>query len=186
MPRLFVAVVLPEDAQDTLAELYAGIPGARWTPPGQFHLTLAFLGEVAPSRLEDLERALATVRAAPFPMMLRGIGHFPPRGHPRVLWAGVEPNEALARLQGRVERAVNRAGVATEKRKWHAHVTLARLQAAPHGRVAEFLMEHALFRAGPIQVEAFQLMSSVLRPDGAEHTPEATFDLATPFPAKPL
>jgi 2'-5' RNA ligase len=177
MPRLFVAIVLPEDVQDTLAELYAGIAGARWTPPGQFHLTLAFLGDVAPALLDDLHRGLQGVHCGPFDMKIRGVGHFPPRGQPRVLWAGIEPSEALERLQQRVEKAVQRAGIVLEKRKWFPHVTLARLQGAPTGRVAEFLAAHALFRMAPMPVEAFQLMSSVLRADGAEHTLEHEFDL---------
>jgi 2'-5' RNA ligase len=171
MPRLFVAVVLPEDVQDTLAELYAGIPGARWTAPGQFHVTLAFLGEVAPALLDDLHRTLAALRCEPFAIKFRGLGQ------PRVLWAGIEPDEALERLQQRVDKAVHRAGIATEKRKWMPHVTLARLQGAPSGRVAEFLAEHALFRTPPVAIEAFQLMSSVLRADGAEHTLEHEFAL---------
>lgn len=177
MPRLFVAVVLPEDVQDALAELYAGIPGARWTAPGQFHLTLAFLGDVAPARLDDLHRCLLAVRNPPLELKIRGVGHFPPRGQPRVLWAGVEATEALERLQVRVEKAVHRAGIVTEKRKWFPHVTLARLQGAPAGRVAEFLAAHALFRTAPIPIESFQLMSSVLRADGAEHTLEQDFAL---------
>jgi 2'-5' RNA ligase len=135
------------------------------------------LGEVAPALLDDLHRALAGVRCEPFAMKFRGLGHFPPRGQPRVVWAGIEPDEALERLQQRVDKAVHRVRIATEKRKWMPHVTLARLQGAPSGRVAEFLAEHALFRTPPIPVEAFQLMSSVLRADGAEHTLEHEFAL---------
>lgn len=186
MPRLFIDIALPETVQQALAGLHVGIPGARWTSPGQFHLTLRFLGDVMPAQLADLDLALAGVRAAPFDLELRGVGHFPPRGQPRVLWAGVAPSEALQHLQHRIERAVTRVGIEPEERKFHAHVTLARLEPASRSaaglraRVAEFLAMHGLFRAGPFPVTAFQSMSSVLRPDGAVHACERGYDLAVP------
>src|SRR3546814_13760364 len=47
MIRLFVAVSFPDDVRRSLAALCAGVPGARWANPDQFHLTLRFVGEVA-------------------------------------------------------------------------------------------------------------------------------------------
>ena len=62
----------------------------RWLAPEQQHLTLRFIGELDKGRLDEVAEALAMVRARPFELLLEGLGHFPPRGEPRVLWVGVE------------------------------------------------------------------------------------------------
>jgi len=175
--RLFVALPLPEPVEDALWELCSGISHARWTLPDQFHLTLRFLGEVSPAQRQDVEEALAAVQVAPFALSLRGVGHFPPRGRARVLWAGVEPSEPLARLQQQVERQLVRVGLAPEPRKYHAHVTLARLDRVSEAQVAEFLATHGLFRQAAWTVDEFCLYSSLLRDDGADHHIESRFAL---------
>ena len=54
MPRLFVAVELPEEVKDRLASLCHGLKGARWVRDRQFHITLRFLGEVEPSQARSV------------------------------------------------------------------------------------------------------------------------------------
>lgn len=177
MPRLFVSLQLPDDVQDALAEVWWGMPGARWTPPHQLHLTLRFLGEVPDRLLPDLSEALAAVDAPSFWLEVHGLGLFPGRGRPRVLWAGLSASEPLRHLQHKVERAVQRVGLPAERRQFHPHITLAKLDGAPPGKLAEFLAEHSLLRLDPFEVEGFQLMSSLLQPEGAEHTLVQAFPL---------
>jgi len=183
MHRLFVAIDFPEAVRQQLALLCFGLPDARWVPPEQLHLTVRFIGEVEGSVLLDVRDALDDVRAAPFDMRLKGMGHFPPRGRPTVLWAGVDGGAGLVALHGKVDAAVGRAGLPPEGRNFAPHVTLARLKGTHPRRVADYLMEHALFLAGPFPVEAFHLYSSVLGPKGALHTREASYPLgAVPSP----
>ncbi|MDE0255518.1 MAG: RNA 2',3'-cyclic phosphodiesterase, partial [Rhodospirillaceae bacterium] len=109
MLRLFVGLELPEDLRDTLAMLERGIPGARWIESDNYHITLRFIGEVAEDQAEDIDSALAGVQAAPFALSLASVGHFGKLRKARSVWAGVEANEALDRLQAGVGSAIVRA-----------------------------------------------------------------------------
>lgn len=166
--RLFAAIRPPARVIDALLALEGGISGARWQDEGQLHLTLRFFGEVEARQAEDIAEALAGIRAAPFALALRGVGHFERKGRTHTLWAGIAPSDALAALQRRVESAARRAGLPPEPRKFAPHITLARLNAAS-GPPLPFLAAHGALHGEPWQVEAFDLMESTLEPSGAEY-----------------
>ena len=169
MYRLFVAVDMPEELKSRLADMGFGLPGAKWVPREQIHLTLRFIGEVDGGQLADIRETLAGVGGEPFAMQLKGMGFFPPRGTPRVLWVGVEENEALLGLRNRVEAAVVRAGLQPESRRFSAHVTLARLHNTPPARLSRFLAGNGLYESPPFEVKEFCLYESELTPKGAIH-----------------
>ncbi len=177
MPRLFVAIELPEDAKDDLAHLCEGLQGARWTRDRQFHLTLRFLGELAPDRARNVEEILNAVRADPFELELGGVGHFPPRGRPRAVWAGIRPCEGLTELHGRVASVLRRAGISPEGRKFAAHVTLGRLTGTTATQVGLYESRHLHFCREPFPVTGFALISSFLSREGALHRVEARYPL---------
>lgn len=177
MPRLFVALPMPEEVAIDLERLSTGLPGARWTDPEDYHLTLRFVGEVDHETFWELGEALASVRVPPFDLALLGLGLFPPRGEPHTLWVGVENPEPLMALKRRIDRVVRELGVAEEKRNFHPHVTIARFRfPPPPDRLGSWLKGRSLFRTRPFPVSHFNLYSSVLRPEGAEHTLEASYD----------
>ena len=167
MLRLFVGLGLPETLRDTLAMLERGIPGARWIEADNYHVTLRFIGEVPEDRAEDIDSALAAVRASAFALSLAGVGHFGKLRKARSVWAGVEANEMLTRLRAGVESAVVRAGLPAEARKFRPHVTLARIGGETGHHVANFLSEHGDFRAPPFEVRDFVLYESRLTRHGA-------------------
>lgn len=177
MIRLFVCLELPGDVRARLEALCCDVPGARWVDPDQIHLTVRFIGEVEGHVFEEIRDGLGGVRVPAFEMGLRGVGHFPPRGQPRVLWAGIEPSEELQLLHHRVDSALTKAGLPGERRKFSPHVTLARLKGAPTRAVGSFLAAHGLFRAGPLPVDRFWLYSSQLSRKRAVHRPEAEYPL---------
>jgi RNA 2',3'-cyclic 3'-phosphodiesterase len=127
--RLFVAVT---PAQDAVDELWSAVsvlrqtrPELRWTRPEQWHLTLAFLGEVDDrARLEVMERlGRAAGRHPPLALALAGAGRF----GDRVLWTRVTGDVApLCRLAESVRAAVRRARLPVEDRPYRPHLTLAR------------------------------------------------------------
>lgn len=176
--RLFAAVDLPDSLKDRLDALRAPVPGARWVNRHQMHLTLFFIGET--DRVYEIETALELVRAAPFDLLLSGVGRFPPgdRRPPRVLWAGIAPQPALLALQAQVASALTALGFPAEDRPYSPHLTLARVRAErPLPEAERFLQAHAGFRGGPVRVEAFTLYASDLTPQGARYTPQAVYPL---------
>jgi 2'-5' RNA ligase len=177
MPRLFVAVTLPADVAGRLEDISGGLNGAAWTPSHQYHVTLRFLGEVDESRCEDIRHALHDVRCESFYMDLKGVGHFPHRGHPETLWAGIEATEPLEKLRRRVESALGKAGLPSDGRKFVPHVTLARLKNGASQYLGLYEIEHSLFSVRGVPVQEFHLYSSRLTPDGAVHTVEESYGL---------
>ena len=176
MPRLFVAVDLPERIRDDVGSLYEAIPGARWTPDAQLHITLRFIGEVDGPAAARIDSALKTVAFAPFTLRLKSTGFFPPRGCPRILWCGIAQSEPLVALQKQTERALTaKAAIPPEARKFSPHITIARLNDSPDEKLAAFLSTNALFETEEFMVSEFSLYSSLLKRGGAVYTKESTY-----------
>ena len=137
--RLFVAIDLDERARLAIARLQQRVVkvlgaerSVRMVDSGHMHSTLAFLGEIAEPAVPPIVDALSTnIDARPFALEFQGLGVFPPRGAPRVLWLGVEEGaKEIAEVQREVDHRVARLGVALERRAFHPHLTLARWRAA--------------------------------------------------------
>lgn len=175
MPRLFVAVELPEQVKAELSRLARRISGARCVGASELHLTLRFIGEVDEASVALIKKALSDVRFSSFPLALKGVGHFPPHGQPRVLWVGLETHPELIRLQQQVEDALQRAGLPPETRGFSPHITLARFKEPRAREVAAFEAEHKGLAYPPTDVTEFILFSSVLSPKGATHTRECVY-----------
>jgi 2'-5' RNA ligase len=177
--RLFVALTLPETLRDQLAALAGGIPGARWTPPDNYHLTLRFIGEVQSWQAQEIDDALAALRTKPFTLSVAGIGTFERDGRVMAVWAKVERNDRLMHLQQKIETALQRVGLAPERRRFAPHITLGRVDQAPDARVVAWVHAHSLFRAEPVEMDHFTLYSSRLGKEFSVYTPEVEYALAT-------
>ncbi len=182
MYRLFVAIDLPESIKSQLEWICVGVPGAKWVDAEQLHLTLRFIGEVDGTLFEDIASVLADISAKPFELTLQGVGHFPPRGNPRILWVGLKPSTNLTQLHHRIERELVKLGLPAEGRKFSAHITLARLKGTPISKIGQFLQNHSLFQSDSFCVDEFHLYSSTLSPKGANHCKEVSY----PLNEKPL
>ncbi|HEV7267488.1 MAG TPA: RNA 2',3'-cyclic phosphodiesterase [Falsiroseomonas sp.] len=178
MLRLFVALALPALVKTQLAALAGGIPGARWVRPENYHLTLRFIGEIEPWRAEEVDAALAAIRAPRFDLALAGVGTFEKGGRIQSLYVPAERSEGLARLQAKVETALQRTGLEPERRRFAPHVTLARTDRADTLKLISFIQTHALFRLAPVSVEHFTLFSSHLGKEAAHYVPEVEYELA--------
>ena len=177
MLRLFVGILFPPELKLRLSLLCGGVPGARWVDPGNFHLTVRFIGETAEDMAADIDDALLRLKARRFPLQLAGTGVFG-GDKPRQLWVGAERSADLVSLRDKVEQALMRAGVPPEPRKFAPHVTLARLRDAPRDRLAEFLAANAGFRAEPLAVEGFSLIASLQTKAGSIYEEEAAYPLS--------
>ena len=134
---MFVALPLPEAVKEDLAEFLEPRQEAgsrevslRWTRPEQWHVTLAFLAEVADRHTDELLERLGRAAARRNPLVLRvaGAGAFPHAGNAKVLWAGLEhEGEDLARLASGVRAAASKSGIEVAGGRFRSHLTLARL-----------------------------------------------------------
>ncbi len=137
---MFIALPLPEAVKEHLAEFLeprqeAGLRslGLRWTMPEQWHVTLAFLPDLADRHTDELLERVQRAASRRNPLVLRlvGAGAFPHAGHAKVLWAGLEHDgEELMRLAGGVRAAASKSGTVVGGGRFHPHLTLARLGAA--------------------------------------------------------
>jgi len=143
--RLFMAIEPPADAvehlDDFLAVRRSSGPELRWSPPAQWHLTLAFMGSAPDRVVDDVVDAVAAVasRAAPVALAVVGGGCFPDVTRAKVLWAGVEGAgaaasgggaEALGRLARGMRTACSVAGASPEGGPFVPHLTLGRFSRA--------------------------------------------------------
>lgn len=140
--RLFVAIDPPPEAVADLGSWVDGLAVARAkvrvAARDQWHLTVAFLGEVPADRAGDAAGAVARAAAVTRPMRLRfaGGGRF---GHGRrtIVWAGVAGDlDALTKLARTVRRELRHARLPCDDRQYRPHLTIAR----PGDRVAAGLV----------------------------------------------
>ena len=177
--RLFVALDLPWALRESLFDLAMGLEGVRWVPPENLHLTLRFIGEAPRHVAEEIDLALASLRGRAFSLEIAGVGTREKSGRVSSVWAGVVRNAALDHLQSKIETALQRAGLAPERRRFAPHVTLARLDGtAEPGRVMRWVQAHNLFRTEPVEVAHFTLFSSRLGKEQSAYTAEVEYALA--------
>ena len=187
--RAFVAIELPPEVKAGLATMIAeidraSVAGVRLVRPEGIHLTLQFLGDISAELVERVVAAVSRVSRAhnPFTLNLGGAGAFPSRSSPRVLWVGVEGEQAaLASLRQDIEDALEPLGFARDDREFTPHLTVrleGRASAADRRRVTQGLFS-ATVEPGPrIDVDSISLMQSTLLPDGAVYERLASMPLA--------
>lgn len=169
--RAFLAIALPDAIRSVLTVQQFLLPLPHKADPGQFHLTLVFLGEVPGPVLEAAHEAFGALRLPRFSLQLAGLGLFG-GARPHAAWAGVQPSEPLMRVQAKLERAARVAGIEVPSRRFVPHVTLGRF--APPLPEQAMRLERAVaagasWQAGAMQVEDVRLYRSVLHPKGSRH-----------------
>lgn len=177
MIRLFVAIDLPEIIAKEMQGMGRSIPNTRPVPADQLHITLKFIGEVDGTTFLDIRDVLGRIQQPKFSLCLKSVGTFPPRGTPRILWAGVNPVQNIITLRNSIERELERINIPREKKKFSPHLTLARFNNPPITHLQQFLAGNALLKTPDFVVQTFNLYSSRLNPKGAIHTLESTYSL---------
>jgi 2'-5' RNA ligase len=178
--RLFIAIELPSEIRHTIAEhitrLRVACPGVRasWTREDNLHLTLKFFGDIPVSRIESLSQALmhAATRATSFDLVIQGCGIFPPRGKPNVLWIGISPETepACLYLYQAIEDECVKAGFKRDERKFHPHLTIARLRHPAGARDLANFHRETEFEPIPLKVSSACLIRSELSSSGSRYT----------------
>lgn len=174
--RLFFAINFPEDVRAAIRDASRPIretaPSVRWTSAEKLHLTVRFLGEVDPTRIDAIARAGAAVarRHGPVELALSGIGAFPNPRRPRVVWMGVDRSPRLELIAHELEEAIAPLGFEPDGRAFRPHVTLARVREESQREVAR-----ALSAVPPVEIaeavmaETIELMRSVPGAGGSRY-----------------
>jgi 2'-5' RNA ligase len=185
--RLFTAVELTDEAREAIGTEQAALAAClrrggdsklRFVRPEHMHLTLSFMGEVADHDAPAIVGAISeNLPFAPFAITFKGIGVFPPRGAPRVLWLGVSAGEqAICDLQRLVATRLAAVGVEPERRPFHPHLTLARWRDRPsggRGSLAALIDVGGDRTVANVMVSAVTLLQSRLSPGGPFYAPLA-------------
>jgi 2'-5' RNA ligase len=169
--RLFIAVPLSEEVLESILELREPIRGIKWQKPSQMHLTLRFLGEAKQERFAEIKETLESIQLEKFTIGIKGVGVFPDKRSPRVIWAGIKKSEELLELQEKVEKCSRNAGFQPEKRPYKPHITFGRVKNATKRQVRSFIeSDRAKALSTKMDVPCFNLYRSELRDDGARHS----------------
>jgi 2'-5' RNA ligase len=187
--RSFIAIELPEEIRQALAELRARLqagkpPSVKWVDPHSIHLTLKFLGSIAADKTGDITGAMeaAACDITPFSLEVKGVGVFPNFKRVRVVWVGVEGNiSQLKLLQQRIESNLVPLGFARETRPFTPHLTLARVRekASPSEQqnFGQVIASASFETAHHFTVDRINLMRSQLTPEGAIYSQIKTVNL---------
>lgn len=179
MIRAFIAVDIPLNLQEAMGRLSLELrqtgASVTWVKPGRMHLTLKFLGNVPPGKIDEIGKAMAAAATQSHPFVLRpeGCGAFPGMKNMRVVWVGLRGDlEPLGALQQRVDEALEPLGFKREERSFKPHLTLGRVK----GRKNMEALQEAVLARRDFALEAFDvfelvLYKSELRPEGAHYTP---------------
>lgn len=182
--RAFIAIDIAQDIKEKIGslikELSSPSDGIKWVRPENLHITLKFLGEVKEERLTGIIAVLKDIAnvSRPFSLRIGGVGTFPEKKRPRVIWIGVEDSEQLLTLQKEIDKRLCSLGFHSEDRPFTGHITIARLkEGAKTERLFEKLSPLKQKDFGFIEVTEIVLMKSELRPDGARYEKVDVFTL---------
>jgi len=171
--RLFVSVDC-DGLADGIADAQSRLPDTgslRPIDPDDAHITLKFLGEVDPDRVDAVTDALTTARTdagvGPFEMAVGDFGVFPSLDYISVVWAGVrEGGPELTRLHEAVERETTALGFDPADHEFTPHVTLARMDDARGKAAVQRVVRETDLTVGRMDVTEMRLTESTLTDDG--------------------
>ena len=185
--RLFVSIDVPDRLADAVADAqdrFADADGLRFVDPGNAHLTLFFLGDTDPERVDEvesvLERAVVDADVSPFELRVGGFGVFPSLDYISVVWAGVREGAGVAettRLNGATERGLEALGFEGDDHEFTPHVTLARMDDARGTDLVQHVVRGTDPDLGAFRVEEVRLKASTLTSDGPEYETVRAFEL---------
>jgi len=187
--RTFLAVTLDEEIRRSLAEIARSLgphlkKAVKWVEPENIHLTVKFLGDVQDAKVHEVSAAIASqlVGVPSFSFGVKGVGFFPERSAPRVLWVGIDKDHShLETIYGRLNRSLVRFGVKQEQRPFSPHITLGRVREKlnlSREQVLELLEPYASHDYGLQEVASIDLMMSELHSRGPIYTKVASFPLS--------
>ena len=177
--RSFLAFELPFEIRNIVArvsrELSQSALKARWVKVDNIHLTVVFMGNIETGDIQGIGQGVKEVCQTfpPFDLSLRGIGCFPNRRNPRVLWLGLDGDiEPMADFRDALQEHLTGFGIKEEKRKFKPHLTLARFRKPKKMDFKEeqLLSKYEDISSSVCSLKELVLFKSDLKPTGAVYT----------------
>ena len=177
--RSFLAFELPYDIKRMVKQISKDIRrsklNVRWVRVDNIHLTVIFMGNM---RAEDISAARGEIKKiciefGPFDIKLKGLGVFPNRQRPRVLWLGLDGEiERMSSLRDSLQELLKPFGIKEEKRSFKPHLTMGRFRKPNKG---DSLLDNIISQykdlGSPVcQLKELVMFKSELKPEGAEYT----------------
>ncbi len=174
--RAFIALELPEDFKEDLAAMTRVLSSAvegRFIPRENYHVTLAFLGDIDEAQAHDVMDAMdeACVGMPRIPLRADRLGKFG-RSSDATLWLGLAPDPALIRIANQMREALRAQGFALDDKPFLPHITLARRTCLPKGALPELAFPHSC------DATHVTLFKSTLSHEGAQYKPLYEIDLS--------
>ena len=183
--RVFLAIDFPEEIKkkclNKINICRKSFAEFRWIKKPALHLTLKFIGEVEEALIPEINTRLkdAFVDIEPFDLSTSITGFFPSPKKARVFFLDLYHSADLEKCYKIIEDELETLGIEREQRKFHPHITLARIKKRPPSQeeAADLLKED--IEEMTIPVNEIILMQSELLPSGARYTPVQRFSLRT-------
>ncbi|GAB4422710.1 MAG: RNA 2',3'-cyclic phosphodiesterase [Anaerolineales bacterium] len=187
--RTFIALDIPAHTQTQITKQTATLQrlsGVRWIPTGNLHLTLKFLGDVTPAKIDTVAQSLSDLaaRVQVFEIHITGLGTFPNIRNPRIIWIGIQAPQTLQTLHRGLETATTKLGFPPEKRSFNPHLTIGRVKRhiSPEEvkNLQAALSNTDIGQIETISVNALHIYKSDLKPTGAVYTKLYSTPLSNP------
>lgn len=166
--RLFIGIEIPDNTKDYLISigkiisLHSG--HYKFLNKEQIHITLKFLGEVPPNKLNNIIESLEKIKFNHFSVSLTKIGFFQNENHIRVIWVGLEPEKELNELQKQIDNSLKQ--LFNKEKAFKAHLTLARVKNIENKKTFFEGIRKLNIKNEKIYVNNFKLIKSTLTPKG--------------------
>ena len=182
--RLFLAIELPHDVRSHLLaarqRLESGLPKISYTKGENLHITLKFLGDVEPKRVDAITDSLVKISTQRIELHASGIECFPNRGPIRIVAAAMDGTlPPLKALIENLEQRCKFLGFEKEQRAYKPHVTLGRARPVLSAKFRQLAGDATvdLWPGPTFAPPEFVLMDSQLSPQGSKYTPVARFPI---------
>lgn len=136
--------------------------------PANLHITLRFLGEIAPSVVENIKKKMVGVKFKPFKIELKGLGAFPNLNNIRVIWVGIEKGSAeLAKIAEELNEGLRGLPIKKEDKPFSPHLTIARTRSSRmRDKLSKYIKGMSEYKVGELMLKSLKLKRSVLTSKG--------------------
>ena len=173
--RLFIAIDF-NNLQDYFVELQELLPkNARLSYTKAFHLTLKFLGEVRPDKVEGIIEVIRKIKFQQFTVFIDSIGIFPSENYIKVVWVGLKPENKVLELQKSIDESLK--GLFKKEKDFKPHITLARVKYTKDKKQFLEQLNKIKVENKKIEINDFRLIKSTLTPKGPIYEDFGVFEL---------